>query len=98
MKELLQFLERATKGKYPEYALNIPTLTIQEHLVPALEDFARIKFWLAGYYQTLRRIDTIKGLTLSTEARQDFAAVRAFLSQFDNKGGVATISDAKGTK
>ncbi len=95
MKDFLQFLDRAIKGKYPEYALNIPTATIQEHLGPALEDFAKIKFWLAGYYQTLRLVNSTKGLSLSKEALADFVAVRAFLSQFDPKGGVATIGGAK---
>ena len=92
MKEFLQFLERATKGKYPEYALSIPTLTIKEKLDPAMADFAKIKFWLAGYYQTLRVIQA-QGFELSKEAIEDFNAVRTFLNQFDPKGGVATIKD-----
>ena len=92
MKEFLQFLERATKGKYPEYALSIPTLTIKEKLDPAMADFAKIKFWLAGYYQTLRVIQA-QGLELSKEAIEDFNAVRTFLNHFDPKGGVATIKD-----
>ena len=92
MKEFLQFLEHATKGKYPEYALSIPTLTIKEKLDPAMADFAKIKFWLAGYYQTLRLIQA-QGFELSKEAIEDFNAVRAFLNQFDPKGGVATIKD-----
>lgn len=94
MKDFLQFLERATKGRYPEYALSIPTLTIKEKLDPAMADFAKIKFWLAGYYQTLRVIQA-SGLELTKEAIADFIAVRAFLSQFDPKGGVATIHDQK---
>ena len=92
MKELLQFLERATKGRYPEYALSIPTLTIKEKLDPAMADFAKIKFWLAGYYQTLRLIQA-SGAQLSKEAIDDFNAVRRFLNEFDPKGGVATIKD-----
>ena len=60
-----------------------------------MEDFAKIKFWLAGYYQTLRLVNSAKGLSLSKEALADFVAVRAFLSQFAPKGGVATIGGAK---
>lgn len=94
MKELLQFLERATKCRYLEYAISIPTLTIKEKLDPAMSDFAKIKFWLAGYYQTLRLIQAT-GAQLTKEAIDDFNDVRAFLSQFDPKGGVATIKDQK---
>ena len=94
MKELLQFIERATKGRYPEYALSIPTLAIKEKLDPAMADFAKIKFWLAGYYQTLRLIQATGG-QLSKEAIEDFNAVHTFLNQFDPKGGVATIKDQK---
>lgn len=88
------FLDRATKGTFPEYAISIPTLDIKQRLAPALADLAKVKFWLAGYYQTLRTIEAM-GLELTDEARRDFEGVRAFLSQFDKKGGVATISPGK---
>lgn len=51
--------------------------------IPAANtDFAFVKFWLAGYYQTLRTMKAM-GFQLSVEAQQDFNNVKAFLKQFD---------------
>jgi len=82
MKELFQLLNDAVAGKNPAMALNIPTADVAKALAAANTDFSFVKFWLAGYYQTLRTLHA-SGLELTKEAKADFNNVKAFLKQFD---------------
>lgn len=82
MKELFQFLDEAVNGHNPVNALNIRTADVKVQMCAANTDFAFVKFWLAGYYQTLRTMKAM-GFQLSVEAQQDFDNVKAFLKQFD---------------
>lgn len=82
MKELMQLLNDAASGKNPAHALNIPTADVAAALANANIDFSFVKFWLAGYYQTLRSVKAQFG-NLTAEAQRDFNNVKAFLKQFD---------------
>lgn len=82
MKELFQFLNEAVSGHNPANALNIHTSDVKVQMRAANTDFAFVKFWLAGYYQTLRTMKAM-GFELSVEAKADFNNVKAFLKQFD---------------
>lgn len=78
MKELMQLLNDAASGKNPAHALNIPTADVANANI----DFSFVKFWLAGYYQTLRSVKA-QFSNLTAEAQRDFNNVKAFLKQFD---------------
>lgn len=82
MKELFKLLNDSINGHNPANAISIPTADVKAQMRSANTDFAFVKFWLAGYYQSLRTMKAM-GFKLSVEAEQDFNNVKAFLKQFD---------------
>ena len=82
MNKLFKFLNDSVSGKNPVNAIQIHTADIKVLMRDANTDFSFVKFWLAGYYQTLRTMKAM-GFVLSVEETQDFNNVKAFLKQFD---------------